>query len=168
MELPNEKILILAIFAALGCGLMGGLLFAFSNFVMTALAHQPPSSGVRTMQTINVYILNPLFFIVFFGTAVASFVLAVATILRMPRSGAPLLLAGSALYLVGTVGVTMMFHVPLNNRLSVLNPDIAETAKYWLTYLSEWVRWNHVRTIASVMATALLILAIRRLHLAAE
>jgi uncharacterized membrane protein len=168
MELPNEKILILAIFAALGCGLMGGLLFAFSNFVMTALAHQPPSSCVRTMQAINVYILNPLFFIVFFGTAVASFVLAVATILRMPRSGAPLLLAGSALYLVGTVGVTMMFHVPLNNRLSVLNPDIAETAKYWLTYLSEWVRWNHVRTIASVMATALLILAIRRLHLAAE
>jgi len=58
MELPNEKILILAIFAALGCGLMGGLLFAFSNFVMTALAHQPPSSGVRTMQAINVYILN--------------------------------------------------------------------------------------------------------------
>ena len=168
MELPNEKILILAIFAALGCGLMGGLLFAFSNFVMTALAHQPPSSGVRTMQAINVYILNPLFFIVFFGTAVVSFVLAVATILRVPRSGAPLLLAGSALYLIGTVGVTMMFNVPLNNRLSVLNPDIAETAKYWLTYLSEWVRWNHVRTIASVMATALLILAIRQLRLAAE
>ena len=58
--------------------------------------------------------LIPLFFIVFFGTAVASFVLAVATFLHMPRSGAPLLLAGSALYLAGTVGVTMMFHVPLD------------------------------------------------------
>jgi uncharacterized membrane protein len=57
----------------------------------------------------------------------------------------------------------MVFNVPLNNRLSVLNPDTAEAAKYWLTYLSEWVRWNHVRTIASVMATALLILAIRQL-----
>ena len=168
MDIPKERVLILAVLAALGCGVMGGLLFAFSNFVMTALSRQPPASGVRTMQSINVYILNPLFFIVFFGTAVVSFVLAVATILRVPRSGAPLLLAGSALYLAGTVGVTMMFHVPLNNRLSVLNPDIAETAKYWLTYLSEWVRWNHVRTIASVMATALLILAIRQLHLSAE
>ena len=163
MELHKEKVRILAIFAALGCGLMGGLLFAFSNFVMTALSHQPPASGVRTMQAINVYILNPLFFVVFFGTAAASFALAMATILRLPRSGAPLLLAGSALYLIGTVGVTMVFNVPLNNRLSVLNPDTAEAAKYWIKYVSEWVRWNHVRTIASVMATALFILAIRQL-----
>jgi uncharacterized membrane protein len=159
----KDKVLILAIFAALGCGLMGGLLFAFSNFVMTALSRQPPASGVRTMQAINVYILNPLFLIVFFGTAVASLVLAVATILGVPRSGGPLLLAGSSLYLIGAVGVTMVFNVPLNNRLSVLDPDTAEAATYWLTYLSEWVRWNHVRTIATVMAAALLILAIRQL-----
>jgi uncharacterized membrane protein len=168
MELLKEKVLILTIFAALGCGLMGGLLFAFSNFVMTALSHQPPASGVRTMQAINVYILNPLFFIIFFGTAVASFVLVVATILRVPRSGAPVLLAGSALYLIGTVGVTMVFNVPLNNRLSVLNPDTTEAAQYWLTYLSEWLLWNHVRTVASVMATALLILATRQLQFAAK
>lgn len=168
MELPKERILIVAILAALGCGLMGGLLFAFSNLVMTALSRQPPASGVRTMQAINVYILNPLFVIVFFGTALASFVLAVATILRMPRSGAPSLLAGSALYLIGTVGVTMVFNVPLNNRLALLNPDTAEASQYWLTYLSEWVRWNHVRTSASVLAAALLILAIRQFQLAAE
>jgi uncharacterized membrane protein len=168
MELPKERVLILAIVTALGCGLMGGLLFAFSNFVMTALSRQPAASGVRTMQAINVHILNPLFFIVFFGTAVASCVLAVATILRVPLSGAPLLLAGSALYLIGTVGVTMVFNVPLNNRLSVLNPDTAQAAQYWLTYLSEWVRWNHIRTIASVMAAALFILAIRQLQFAAE
>ena len=168
MVLLKEKILILTVAAALGCGLMGGLLFAFSNFVMTALSHQPPSSGVRTMQAINVYILNPVFFLVFFGTAVASFVLAVAAILRAPRSGTSMLLAGSTLYLVGAVGVTLFFNVPLNNRLSVLNPDSAEAVSYWLTYLSEWVRWNHVRTIASVMAAALLILAIRQLTLAAE
>jgi len=87
----------------------------------------------------------------------------VATILGVPRSGGPLLLAGSSLYLIGAVGVTMVFNVPLNNRLSVLDPDTAEAATYWLTYLSEWVRWNHVRTIATVMAAALLILAIRQL-----
>jgi uncharacterized membrane protein len=88
------------------------------------------------------------------GTAVASFVLAVATILRVPRSGAPLLLAGSALYPIGTFGVTIVFNVPLNNKLSALNPDTAEAAKYWLKYVSEW----------TVMATALLILAMRQLR----
>ncbi len=105
MELKDE-ILILTIFAALGCGLMGGLLFAFSNFVMTALSHQPPASGVRTMQAIKVYILNPLFFILFFGTAVASFVLAVATIFARHARVRPCF-SPEALYLIGTFGVTI-------------------------------------------------------------
>jgi len=61
----------LTLFCIAGSAADGGAYFAFSNFVMTALAHQPPSSCVRTMQAINVYILNPLFFIVFIGTAVA-------------------------------------------------------------------------------------------------
>jgi uncharacterized membrane protein len=168
MQLHKEKILLLAILAALGCGLMGGLLFAFSNFVMTALSRQPAGSGVRTMQAINIYILNPLFILVFFGTAVVSLVLAVVAIVCISCPGSSLLLAGSALYLIGAVGVTIIFNVPLNNRLSVLNPDTAKAADYWLIYLSEWVRWNHIRTIASVTAAALLTWAIRQLACGAE
>ncbi len=61
-----------------------------------------------------------------------------------------------------------MFNVPLNNKLSKLDPDSTEAAKYWLTYLSEWMRWNHVRTIASVIAAALLIVALRRFQLPAK
>jgi uncharacterized membrane protein len=137
--LPPNLLVILAICAALGCGMMGGLLFAFSNFVMIALAHQPLAGGIRTMQAINIYILNPLFFSVFFGTAVASFLVAVMTILRTPRTGGPLLLAGAALYLIGTIGVTMAFNVPLNNRLAPLNPETASAADYWPTYVSEWL-----------------------------
>jgi uncharacterized membrane protein len=162
--LPPNILFILAICVALGSGVMGGLLFAFSNFVMTALAHQPPASGIRAMQAINIYILNPLFVIVFFGTAVASFLVAAMTILRGPRTGGPLLLAGAALYLIGTIGVTMAFNVPLNDRLAALNPETAAAADYWLTYLSEWMKWNHVRTIASVTASLFLILAIRQLR----
>jgi hypothetical protein len=51
----------LAICAALGSGIMGGPLFAFSNCVMRALAHQRQASGIRRMQGITIYILNPLF-----------------------------------------------------------------------------------------------------------
>ena len=94
--LPPKILVILAICAALGCGIMGGLLFAFSNFVMTALAHQPPASGIRAMQAINIYILNPLFFTLLFGTAAATFLVAVISILRAPSEGGPWLLAGAA------------------------------------------------------------------------
>jgi uncharacterized membrane protein len=163
MQLPKEAVLVVAIFAAVGSGMMAGLLFAFSNFVMTALSQQPAASAIRTMQAINVYILNPFFFVVFLGTAVASVALAVTAVLRLSNPGASLFLAGSLAYLVGAVGVTMVFNVPLNNRLEGQDPGAAEAAQYWLAYLTDWMKWNHVRTAASVLATVLLILAIRQL-----
>jgi uncharacterized membrane protein len=168
MQVPKEAVLAVAIFAAVGCGLMGGLLFAFSNFVMTALLQQPAASAIRTMQAINVYILNPLFLVVFLGTAVASIALAVIAALRLSSPGASLLLAGALAYLVGVIGVTMVFNVPLNNRLEGQEPGAADAAQYWLGYVSEWVRWNHIRTIGSLLATVLLILAIRQFQVGSE
>jgi uncharacterized membrane protein len=61
---------ILIVVSALGSGLVGGIFFAFSNFVMKALARVPPAQGVAAMQSINVVVLNRWFFAVFFGTAV--------------------------------------------------------------------------------------------------
>jgi uncharacterized membrane protein len=162
MPLPKESTLVVAVFATVGCGLMGGLLFAFSNFVMRALSQQPPEGGIRTMQAINAYILNPLFLVMFLGTALATSILTVTAILRLASPGMPLLLAGCCLYLIGTFGVTLVFNVPLNNRLAVQDPRTAEAAQFWLTYVSRWMTWNHVRTIASLLATVLLILAIRQ------
>jgi uncharacterized membrane protein len=152
-----------AILAAVGSGLMSGLLFAFSNFVMTALSQQSPDSAVRTMQAINISILNPLFLVVFLATAVASLALAAAAVRGRARPAAPWLIAGAALYLLGTVGVTMAFNVPLNDRLAVLDAASVETARFWLIYLSQWMQWNHVRTIAAIMATASFIVATRQL-----
>ena len=168
MQLPKEAVLVVAIFAAVGSGLMAGLLFAFSNFVMTALSHQPAASAMRTMQAINIYILNPFFFVVFLGTAVASVVLAATAVLRLSSPGASLLLAGSLAYLVGAVGITMVFNVPLNNGLERQDPNAVEAAQYWAGYVSAWVRWNHVRTIGSLLATVLLILAIRQFQISSE
>jgi uncharacterized membrane protein len=39
--------------AALGCGLIAGVFFAFSTFVMKALAQQPAPLGIATMQSIT-------------------------------------------------------------------------------------------------------------------
>lgn len=161
MQLPKELLSFLTIFAAVGAGLIGGLLFAFSNFVMRALAQQPPEGGIRTMQAINITILNPLFLLVFMGTALASLILAVTALARLSSPGAPLLLIGSGLYVVGTLGVTMAFNLPLNDKLAILNPSTAQAAEFWRIYVADWMRWNHVRTIASILASLLLILSAR-------
>ena len=39
-----------------------------------------------------------------------------------------LVLAGSLLYLVGIIGVTMFFNVPMNDALAAVNPDSSEGA----------------------------------------
>ena len=61
IDLVNYLLLASNFFATLGCGLMAGLFFAFSNFVMRALCNLSPTKGIATMQSINVTALNPLF-----------------------------------------------------------------------------------------------------------
>jgi uncharacterized membrane protein len=141
--------------AALGCGLVSGVFFAFSSFVMKSLLRLRPESGIAAMQTINVVVLG-----VFVGTAAACLFLAVFSLLRWSSPGAVSLLAASGLYLLGTFGVTMAFNVPLNDSLARVDPARAEAAETWRSYGVAWTRWNHVRTVAALAAAALFILAL--------
>jgi uncharacterized membrane protein len=98
---------------------------------------------------------------VFLGTGLACAVGLVGSLTRWQDAGAAYLLAGSVLYLVGSIVVTMAFNVPRNNALAALAPASAEGAQLWASYLAEWTAWNHVRTIASFAAAALLTVALR-------
>ena len=51
----------LAFAAARGSGVVGGVFFAFSSFVMAALARRPAHEGIAAMQSINVVVLNRSF-----------------------------------------------------------------------------------------------------------
>ena len=69
------------------------------------------------------------------------------------------LIAG-ALYVVGVVVLTIGYHVPRNDRLDALDPDSVDGIAYWATYLREWVRMNHVRTVAPLAAAVLLAISL--------
>ncbi len=140
----------LALLTCIGAATVGGAFFAFSAFVMKALAQLPASQGVAAMKRINVVVLNPLFLGVFIGTALlaASCVVAFFFPWSAPRS--PLLVAAGLLYLAGSVFVTRAFNVPRNERLARLSAESSEGAAYWLVYVREWSRWNHLRTAASI------------------
>ena len=128
---------------------------------MAALGRLPAEQGVAAMQSINVTVLNPWFFAVFFGTALGSAALALYGVLDWHAPGSVYLASGGMLYLAGCILVTVAFNVPLNNRLAAVQPGSPEGAAMWRRYLSAWTRWNHLRTAASLAAAACFFLALR-------
>ena len=150
----------LAVASALGSGVVAGFFFAFSVCVMRALGRLPPDQGIAAMQSINVVVLNPWFFMAFFGTAAVCIILVVLSLFNWSESRTPYLLAGSLLYLAGSIFVTMVFNVPLNDALAAVTPNSAEGAALWTRYLDNWTSWNHVRAAASFAAAALFIAAV--------
>ena len=145
---------------ALCCGLVAGVWFAFSAFVMNGLRRLPAAQGIAAMQSINRTAVSALFMTALFGTAALCAVVAIWAGLSWEDRRAPWVLAGSLLYLLGSVGVTGAANVPLNDKLARLAPDSAGAAREWDSYVSTWTAWNHVRAVTALAAAALLTVAV--------
>jgi uncharacterized membrane protein len=158
--MTDRTVFVLTFVAALGCGVVGGVFFGFSAFVMRALARLAPPAGIAAMQSINVVVINRWFMSALFGTAAVCAVLAGWAVVNRGRAGAGYLLAGGLLYLVGTIGVTVAFHVPRNNALAVVDPASEAGAAMWARYVTSWTAGNHVRTAAAVAAAGVFVWAL--------
>ncbi len=146
---------------ALGCGLVAGVFFAFSTFVMQGLARTSAPHGIAAMQSINIYAVTPAFMTLLFGTGAAVAALAVVALtssFSSPRSA--YIAVAALLYIVGVIGVTGASNVPRNNRLARVDPESVEGARVWAEYIATWTAWNHVRTVTSLAAAAALSLAL--------
>ncbi len=151
--------------AALGCGLVGGVFFAFSTVVMPALDRLPSHEGTAAMQSINRLGVNPPFLVALFGaaifgTALVCLPLIVWAVDSWDEVRAPWVLAGSALYLLIAIGVTIAANVPLNDALARIDPTAADAASRWSSYVGDWTLWNHVRAVAAFAAAGLLTVAL--------
>ena len=145
---------------ALGCGLAAGVFFAFSAFVMPALERLPPPMGISAMQSINKFAVTPAFMTALFGTALACVALGVWAVMSWGQRSAGWVLAGCAMYLAGTILVTIAANVPLNDSLAAVHPD-EQGAGRWSSYLSSWTAWNHLRAAAAFAAAGLLTVGLR-------
>jgi uncharacterized membrane protein len=150
----DDSLFALTLVSALGCGLIAGSFFAFSSFVMKALARLPAAQGIAAMQWINIVVINPWFMTALFGTALACVGLVVLSLVEWDEPESIYRLTGSAFYLAGTIVVTMAFNVPRNDALAAAAPDSEDSADLWRRYVREWTAWNHVRTAAALAAAA--------------
>jgi uncharacterized membrane protein len=150
----------LTVVAAVLCGLQGGLFYAFSTGVMWTLARQPHPSGMATMQTMNVVVFNPWFGGAFSLAPVACALAMITALARWPAPEAPWVVAGGAVFLIGTLAVTALCNVPRNDALEAMPVNAQGAAELWSRYLREWTRWNHVRSGSALVAAALLTIAL--------
>jgi uncharacterized membrane protein len=153
---------ILLVIAAITTGLMAGLFSAWSYAVSPGLARVDNATFIAAMQAMNRAILNPIFLFCFMGTA---FLLPLNVYLQY-RSSLPtrfwLLLAAAVIYIVGVIGITMGGNVPLNEALDAFRLDAAspqEIVRQRQAFEAPWNRLNALRTIASLLAFALTVVA---------
>jgi len=143
-------------------GLSAGLFYAWSASVIPGTQKLANPTYLETMQSINRAILNPRFFLIFFGSAVF---LSIASIYEFHTNKVTfwLILSASIFYLFGTVGVTAFGNVPLNDQLDLmklaeLNSDKIDAFRTF--YETKWNRLHLIRTVFAVMAFMLSLLTV--------
>ena len=139
----------------IGVGVMTGVYFAFSTFIMRAFDDLPSKHAIEAMNSINQVIVKSLFLPLFFGTTVLALVQVILSLIYL--EGTPLYLGviSGLIYFLTMFISTVLFNVPLNNQLARFNSlnDNADIA--WAFYRIGWTRWNHVRTVGSLISVVL-------------
>ena len=148
------------VIALLGSSLIAGVFFAFSSFIMKALARVPSHEGIAAMQSINVVVLNPSFLGVFMGTTLISVLVAALAVKGWGTPSATLFLAGALLYIIGTFLLTGLGNVPLNDQLSAVSASDPEATSVWEHYIDRWTLLNTIRTVAAAAATLMFTLGL--------
>jgi uncharacterized membrane protein len=160
MSLLSQRVLdATTVAGALGAGVVGGVLFGFSTFVMSALDRLPADRAIEAMQSINRQAPTAGFLSAMLGTAAVAAVLGIDGIRRLDERNGLLLTLGAGAYLA-SFAVTAAFHVPRNNRLAAVAVPAADAARVWRDYAGPWVAGNHVRTLLAVAAAALFTVAL--------
>lgn len=160
MEISIKAIVLFC--AVVLTGLSAGFFYAWSVSVIPGTQKVVNTTYLETMQSINQAILNPAFFIIFFWSLLF---LSIGSVYQFNtgKSTFWLMLIASVLYLIGTVGVTALGNVPLNNQLAALNlidmspQKLLEFRKF---YENNWNRLHFIRTIFAVCSFVFTVLAV--------
>jgi uncharacterized membrane protein len=144
------------------CSLVAGFLFAFAVVVMPGIRNLGDREFILTFQEIDRIIQNsqPIFILVWVGSAVLSIAALVIGFGQLEGPGLMLMILATVAYNFGVHLPTVIFNIPLNNKLQTL--DVDEIGEDTLKFAREefespWNRWNLLRTVISSLVSILLI-----------
>lgn len=161
ISIENTAIILLIVLT----GLSAGLCFTWSNSITSGLGRLDNLGYLSAFQHINRAILNPTFFIVFFGP----FFLSIINIYVFRNAASNikgLLIAAAVIYTVGVVVVTIFGNVPLNELVDKTNLKTASAEDLKLLRTSFETKWNQfhtIRTLTAMIAFVLLIISVMQI-----
>jgi uncharacterized membrane protein len=143
-------------------GLSAGLFYSWSVSVIPGTQNVVDSTYLETMQSINREILNPLFFLIFFGSLVF---LGITSVYEFYNNQLTFwfVLSATITYLIGTLGVTVIGNVPLNDQLAALKlkeMNVNHLAEFRKSYEIKWNQFHLVRTVFAVISFISIVLAL--------
>lgn len=160
MEISLRAMVLLG--AVILTGLSAGLFFAWSVSVIPGTKQIGDRPYLEAMQSINRAILNPAFFTVFFGSVA---LLSIASIneFHSNKVAFGLMLSSTITYMVGTVIVTGLGNVPLNDQLEVLKiaeMKAAQMTQFRKFYETNWNKLHLLRTAFAILSFSMAVLAL--------
>lgn len=141
--------------------LIAGLFYSYSCSVNIGLGRLPDDQYLAAMQSINVAILNPVFFLSFIGSLIMLPLSAWLTYKAQYVTQSNYIITAAAVYIIGAFGVTIFGNVPLNDQLmqfDLSDASAAEIKHQRMLFEMPWNRFHAIRTFCSILSLALVVM----------
>ena len=153
------------VFSALLCTLVTGFILLYALVVMPGFARLNDREFIRAFQVTDGIIQanQPFFLMIWIGSIVSVIFVMISSILMLEQTVAHLIVCVCVVYLLGVQGITMVIHLPLNNRirkLDIKKLDDQIVAEMRLNFEKKWNRFNNIRTFVGFLVSLAFIIVV--------
>ena len=144
------------IVSTLLCALVTGFIFTYAVVVMPGFAKLDDRDFIRAFQVTDGVIQNnqPLFMLAWVGSIVSIAATMILGFIELHGIERWTVITIGFVYLLGVQGITIRFHLPLNNRLQRLEIDEMDPESLSKERNKFETRWNYFNNIRTLIAFA--------------
>ena len=138
------------------CALVTGFIFTYAVVVMPGFAKLDDRDFIRAFQVTDGVIQNnqPLFMLAWVGSIVSVVATMILGFIELHGIERWTVIAIGFVYLMGVQGITILIHLPLNNRLQRLEIDEMDPESLSKEHNKFETRWNYFNNIRTLIASA--------------
>ena len=151
--------------SAMLCSLVAGITLVFAIVVMPGISKFEDKEFLKAFQLIDGVIQNnqPLFLLVWLGSIISVLVTILSSIITLGFLDSLIIVCVCSIYLFGVQSITILIHLPLNQRiqnLDINNLDKDKLNEERTKFESKWNFFNKIRTGVAIFVSLMLLIII--------